>query len=334
MNIRDHRALKDAARQSLDHAAYNPKKLILIHTGAILILSLLLTVADYLLEQQIGSTSGLDGMGTRSILATAQAVLRLVQTAALPFWQMGYVFLTLKLSRGETVGPQTLTQGFHWVGSVFRLKLVQGIIYFGIGIACSYLSSLLFFMTPWAAPLTEKLLPLLSDASMLENPAALQETMIAAMEDTTVPLLVIFGIVFLAVSAPIFYHYRMADYSLMDNPSQGALSALRSSRKLMHHNCIALFRLDLSFWWFYLLDGLVSAMCYGDLLLNLLGVQLPFSADFSYFLFFGLYLICQLVLYWWRKNEVAVIYAHAYTALQCPPAPKSQPDPKNQPWIY
>ena len=41
------------------------------------------------------------------------------------------------------------------------------------------------------------------------------------------------------------------------------------------------------------------------------------SFIFLFLLFFVLYLCAQLALYWWKRNEVAVTYAHAYLIL-CP----------------
>ena len=55
MDTLDSRALKDAAHRSLANASCNPKKLVLTHTGIILLASLVLTVVDYLLEKGMSS---------------------------------------------------------------------------------------------------------------------------------------------------------------------------------------------------------------------------------------------------------------------------------------
>lgn len=333
MNIRDRRALVTEAGKSLANASYDPQKLILLHTGLILLLSLLLSVVDYVLEHFIGSTGGLGDIGMRSMLSTVQSVLRLLQTVALPFWQMGYVYLTLRLSRQESVVPGDLLQGFRCFGSVLRLELLRALLYTGIAVGCSYLSSLLFFLTPWAGSVADIMLPLMEDPALLDDPAALQDAMMPVVEAAAVPLVIIFAIVFLALFLPVFYRYRMASFALMDAPEQGALSALRTSRRMTHKNCMAIFRIDLHFWWFYLLEVAIAAVCYGDLILGWLGISLPFNATVAYFLFLVLYLACQMGLYLWRKNLVSVTYAHTYNILKDSlnlPAPK-QPD---QPWNY
>lgn len=149
-----------------------------------------------------------------------------------------------------------------------------------------------------------------------------------------VPLLIIGAVVIIAISLPVIYHYRLASYFLLDSDQPRAFAAMRSSRKLMRYLCIDMFKLDASFWWFYLLEVLTGVLCYGDLILGWMGVTLPFDATFAYFLFFALYLIGQLALYLWRKNEIDVTYACAYEFLRSNHDPKPQPSPQNQPWVY
>ncbi len=334
MDKNDRLALKNRARNCLANASYDPKKLILIHAGAMLLLSVLLVAVDYLLEQQISSTGGLSGIGSRSVLATIQAVLGLAQTILLPFWQMGYLFVTLKISRNEAVSPWDLTEGFRRFGPVLRLNMLKAAIVLAIGILSSNIASTVFFLTPFAKPLYEALAPLMSDPAAMNDPAALMEAMTAASTEAVVPLMVMFLIVFLAISIPVLYRYRMASYYLLDSEAPKAFASMHSSRKLMRYLCLDLFRLDVSFWWFYLLEILVSALGFGDLILGWLGVALPFSATAANLLFFGLYLVSQLALYLWRKNEVEVTYACTYHFLRDNHDPKSQPKPQNQPWVY
>ena len=85
---------------------------------------------------------------------------------------------------------------------------------------------------------------------------------------------------------------------------------------MTHGRRLDIFKLDLSFWWFYVLDGLTLALCYGDLILGLMGISLPISADVSYFLFYVLYLAAQLGLYVFARNRVECTYAAGYDALR------------------
>ena len=118
MELFDRRAAKEAAGHSLSNASGDPKRLVLIHTGAALLLAIALTVIDYLLEQKIGTTGGLSGIGTRSILTTAQSILRYVQILVLPIWNCGYLFACLQISRQKrTAGCQPDPDG-HAAGGL------------------------------------------------------------------------------------------------------------------------------------------------------------------------------------------------------------------------
>ena len=306
--------LRAAAARSLGQTP-NAKRIIFLHTGAVLLVSLLLNIADFLLEQQIGTTGGLGGLDTRSALTTIQTVLRLTLTIALPFWQIGYTYFTLRVAQGKDAGTAHLLEGFRRVGPVLRLNILLAVIVFFAVIVSTYLSSMLFMLTPFSAPFAE-IMSSLTDSALDE--AAALELLNTAMMDVALPLMIIFGVCLIIVGIFLLFRYRLAYLWLMDHPESGALAALRNSKMLMRGNCMALFKIDLHFWWFYLLEVLISLVCYGDLFLDALGVSLPFSAEAAYFIFLVIYMVAQLSLYCWKQNEVSVTYAHAYQALSAP----------------
>lgn len=325
MDIQNRRGLKDAATYSLARSSDSPKKLVLIHLGVSLLVSLLLSVLDFLLEQQIGAAGGLSGLGSRSLMTTVQYLLRLAQAILLPFWQMGYLFLTLKLAREESANAGTLLEGFRRLGPVLRYHLMLGIMLLGIILGSSYAAGVIFLFSPLSLPMMEQLEPLLSDSNMLENAAAME-----VMVQHGRPLLLLYVAILLVLLIPFFCRYRMAALVLMDTPEIGVLCALRTSRKMMKHHWMDVFKLDLSFWWFYLLEGLTVLVAYGDYLLPMLGISLPLSPNALYFLFLILSMVCQLALYGWRKNEVSVTYAHAYAVLREPLEAASVPQNQNR----
>ena len=87
--------LHNQANARLENAG-NPKRLALIHTAIALGASFLLTLINYLLSLGIADTGGLDGVGTRTLLSTAQAMLELAVMLALPFWQLGIFYAALR----------------------------------------------------------------------------------------------------------------------------------------------------------------------------------------------------------------------------------------------
>lgn len=326
MDIRNRQGLKEAAGRSLAGASCDPRKLILIHTGASLILSVLATGLDFLLSTQIADTGGLGGLGLRSMLSTVQSVLRLLNLVVLPFWEAGYIFTAMGLARGKDPQTGSLLEGFRRWGPILRAYLLQMAIYMGIAIVCFYVALQIFLVTPLAAPLYEILDPYLTTTVPMDD------AVMTAATDACMPMVWIFAALYALVALPFIYRYRMVDYVILDDPKAGAFGALRESRRLTRGNRFSLFRLDLSFWWFYLAQALLTVVCYGDVILALLGITLPFSEEVSFFLFYLLSMGLQLVLYVRCRNRVAVTYAHAYDALRTPREEVKSAVPQNLPW--
>lgn len=317
-------SLHNCARRSLEQT-HKPGRVILIHTGIVLLVSLLWTVADFLLDQQIGTTGGLSGMGTRSILTTIQSVLRLLQLVILPFWEIGYLYYALQVARGQSPDLPDLLEGFRRFAPILGLKALMLGISVLLAIVCSYASSFIFMMTPWAAPLMQEM-----EALMATNPdeAALMEFFTSMIAEITVPVMIIFGLCFLAGGLFLFFRFRLAEYWLLAHPDGGALAALRNSKQLMQNRWKDMFRVDLHFWWFYLLELLVTVLCYGDSIMKTFGLEMTADAFSHYLIFFCLYIWAQMSLYWRKRNEVCVTYAHAYLEL-CPDPVETNEEEKN-----
>ena len=307
--------LRSRTRRSLG-LAQDPKRVIFIHTGITLLFTLLLAAVNYLLEQQIEGTGGLGGIGTRAILETAQTVLQLVQSIVLPFWQIGYLYYTLKVAQNDDMHTYALTEGFRRFNVILRLKLLIAGILFIVMMISSYAATSLFMFTPWSDPLVEALMPMMTDPEAMMDPNAMTELYTSLPMSSIIPLMVLFVACFIAAFVFVFYRIRMAELWLLDHPGRGAFAAIINSFKLMNRNCIATFKIDLRFWWFFGLEMLITLLLYADMLLTALGITLPFDANVAYLVSLGAYLIAQLALYVWKQNEVSVTYAHLYGALK------------------
>lgn len=305
----DRCAVKQTARQTLAQADNNHKKLVLIHTGAMLAVTFALMLIDLLLSQKISATGGLGGISTRSTLTTIQSALRLAELAVIPFWQVGYTYLTLQLSQSKPVRFRTLTEGFMRLGPVLRLLLLQLVLYLGVGFVSVNISSTIFMSTPWATPLFDVA------EQMQQGVEYTNEMLLAATADVMVPMVIITLVPYICLAAFIFYRYRLAMYSLLDDEQTTALSALRNSRILTKGHRLQILKLDLSFWWYYACEVLVAALCFLDWILASLGIVLPLPQAAVTFLSFGLYAAAQLALHYWKKNEVNVTYAQVYNTL-------------------
>lgn len=320
MENRDLRALPKQADNLLKQSSYCPRKLALLHSGVALGVSLLATVLNLILSRQIDATGGLSGIGLRSVLTTAQSVLELVGTLALPFWEMGIFAAACLWASGETAGPQILTQGFRRFGTVLRLRLLQAVILIALFMVLIYPASMIFMMTPLADPLVEQLQPLLT-GDMTELTPQLMDAAMAHIQ----PLIGLCFLLFACIAVPILFRLRFAPYLLMSKPV-GALAAMRESARLTRRNCLRLLKLDLKFWLYYALLIAAAALCYGDVLLALAGVALPWSGTVSFFLFYCLGLAAQLALFVLVRPRVVTSYALAIQALQPTQSPATLPE--------
>lgn len=311
------RAIKAETAQALRRAR-DPQKLILGYAGITALLSALLTVANAFLSNRIDGTGGLANLGIRSVLSTAQSVLPLIQSIVLLCLEFGYLHAILRLSRGQYADHTDLKVGFRRFGAIARLTLWQYFLIFGICMILFYLSMQIFLLTPWADPLLELLVPLVTEAGT--NAAALMdEAALTQAYRAMVPMLILYGILCFAALVPILYRFRMAAFVLLDDPRGRAFAALKASTRLMKRNCFRLFRLDLSFWWYYGLIAVATCISYGDVILPMLGVSLPFSNTVGFYLFFFLYLGMLFAIYYFLRNGVETAYAKAYDAIRDKP---------------
>lgn len=321
MDIRNTKELKAFAAQRVEQAQ-DGKRIVLIYSGLVLGLSVLVSLVNYVLGLQISQSGGLSNMGTRTVLSAVQAMLPVAQMAVVLCIDLGYVAAMLRIARGQYVSPQTLRLGFDRFWPLLRLTLIKGLIFFGIGFASVYAATFIYMLTPLSRSAVEILMPLLNQSSILDTGLLLDDATYLQLMSAMAPVMVIFGLIYCALAIPVVYQYRMSDYLLIDRPGQGAMAALRESRKMMRGNRFRLFRLDLSLWWYYAAMLGAMVVCYGDQLLPMLGITFPWSEEVSYFLFYALYLALQLAIYYFLRNRVEVTYALAYDALR----PQEKPD--------
>ena len=312
MPISDKHSLTQSAADKLSSAT-NAGKLVLLFAGVSAGLSLAAGIVSMILDSQIAGTGGLVGLQLRSILSTVQTVLNILIMAVLPFWNLGYTSVALKLGREEKASSKDLLNGFLRFGPALRLMLLRQVISFAVTFAAMQVGSILFAATPWSTSFYAQW-----DMSLA---AEMDEAAMSALAESMIPLLIIAGVLYLIAMIPVTYRLRMAEFRLMDEPQCGALMALLQSNRMMKGNCMALFKLDLHFWWYYLASILISVLCYGDMLLPLVGITLPFDPQVSFVLFYVIAQSVQILLYWRCRNQVECTYVAAYDALNAEPLP-------------
>lgn len=315
MNIRDVKQLKRFAGERLE-SARDPKRIVLIYAGITVAMAAALTVCNYMAGLEMDQSGGLSNMNKRSALAAFQTLMPLVQSILLMFLDVGYIAAMLRIARGQYASPNTLRLGLDRVGVLLRCAIIKGLLYSSLMLLSVYLGTLLFMLTPFSNAAVEALSPALGETSLLSGTLVLDDAAYAAFSKAVLPAYAVCGVLFAVLAVPVFYAYRMVNYVIIDHPGMGAMAALRESKRMMRYHRVALFRLDLSMWWYYLAVGAATVVCYGDAILGLLGVKLPVHEEAAYFIFFGLYLAALFAVYYFLRNRVEVAYGLAYDAVK------------------
>ena len=314
MTIPSFKILKKNAAERVA-AAENSKKIVLIYVGAVTVLALLVTVVNYALKLQISQLGGLSNMGLRSVLSTIQSVLPMLQSVVTLCLQLGYMAAMLRVARQQYASEQTLKLGFDRFWVLLRYVILESCLYTLAGLAAFWIAVQVYLLTPLSGSAMSMLTPEMADPNVIME--LLQDPVFAGeITSAMLPLFILFGILYAVLFVPINYSLRMGRYVLIDKPGQGAVFAMKESRNMMRGSRVRLFKLDVSLWWWYAISVVSSALCYGDVLLPLVGVELPFSADFSYFLFYGLFLAAQFLAAYFFGNYIQVVYAQVYNALK------------------
>lgn len=325
MNIPSAKYLKVKATNRLE-SGKDPRKVVLVYSAVVAVSSLVVNLLQFFLDNQISQTGGLQNIGTRSFLSTLNSVFPLVQTVVIACLTLGYTAAMLRIARRQFVSEKTMKAGFERFWVLLRTRLLQALIYFGLAFALCYLAFGIYMVTPLSSGLMDVAqsimdMGILSSEALinaLENDPAL----LYAAYDALMPAMVIYCVLLLAAVWFVSYRYRLTDYLLIDQPQLGAFGALRTSRQKMKGNIGSLFKLDLSFWWYYLLRGLISTvLLYGNVLLAMFGIQVPLSPTALFFATVIVYLAADFALNYFLMNRVETTYALFYDTLnpQQPP---------------
>lgn len=308
MSIPSAKYLKKKASNRLQ-SGNDPKKVVLVYAGIVALSSLLVTIVQDLLDSQISQTGGIQNIGTRSMLTTADTVLTIAQLLLVMCLTLGYTGSMLRIARGQYASPNSLKAGGERIWVLLRTRLLQMLIMTAAAFALCFLVVNVCLLTP----LSNRVIAVMGTVSaeeLLSNGLALM-----ALYSAMLPIILIY----LVALVPLLWYfsctYRMVDYLLIDRPQLGAFGALRESRRMMQGNMKMMLRVDLSFWWYYLLQALVSVLVYLNMVLAPFAIGLP--PEVLYWGTVVLYLAADFALRYFFSNKVAVTYALFYDSL-CP----------------
>lgn len=308
MSIPSAKYLKKKASNRLQ-SGNDPKKVVLVYAGIVALSSLVVTVVQDLLDSQISQTGGIQNIGTRSMLTTADTVLTIAQLLLVMCLTLGYTGSMLRIARGQYASPNSLKAGGERIWVLLRTRLLQMLIMTAAAFALCFLVVNVCLLTP----LSNRVIAVMGTVSaeeLLSNGLALM-----GLYSAMLPIILIY----LVALVPLLWYfsctYRMVDYLLIDRPQLGAFGVLRESRRMMQGNMKMMLRVDLSFWWYYLLQALVSVLIYLNMVLAPFAIGLP--PELLYWGTVVLYLAADFALRYFFSNKVAVTYALFYDSL-CP----------------
>ena len=206
---------------------------------------------------------------------------------------------------------------------LLRTRLLQVLIYGAIAFGLSYLALTIFMLSPLSNGLTAVLLPLANAGTFTPETLLGDDALLFAVYDAMIPMMLIYVLLLVPAVWAVSYHYRLVDYLLIEQPQLGAFGALRESKQKMKGHKKELFKVDLSYWWYYLLLGLSTSLVYLDLVLGAVGISIPLSPMAQFFAVVILCLGTDFALTYFLRNRVEVTYALFYDSL-CPrqPAPE------------
>ncbi|MBE6982843.1 MAG: DUF975 family protein [Ruminococcaceae bacterium] len=296
------------------------RRVVLLYALPALVLPILVTAINLILEGQLANTGGLSDIGIRSTLQTVQTVLNFTIRVFLPFWQLGLLYNAMQISRGLSAQPKNLLEGFRRWGAALRLMLLRTLRYMAAMFVGVFLGSLIYTATPLSNSFVNTITQITQDPTFAN--ATAEEIMAVQLDRLSFwDIGLFYGLCVLGAAVftiPVFYRYRMSDYALLDSEKPGAFQALHESTFLMQGNRMSLLKLDLHLWWYYLLLFVSTFVSYADLLFPAAGIALPFSEEWALMIFTLFSAILQFILYYLFRGQVETVYACVYDALKKP----------------
>lgn len=301
------------------------RKLLTLHTAISLGVVLVIAIVQTLLNSFTVNQSGLSGLGTSAIFMTASSTVGTIYDLLAPFWGLGAVYISIRLTRRQESGFSSLLRGFQRWGVVLRFYLL---LIIASVVIVMVLSNVLAIGIGLLAPLYAMLVPVpesmdaavaeMEEKMMVFAETADPEVLISAIPQDVLlyvlPLCILILVVCVVVMLHLYYRVRLSQYLLMDDPAVGARASIAMSNQMTKGNKWNLCKLDLSFWWYFILEVLVLMI--GEIP-N--AVSLPISGDVAQLLFLAISYAAQIGLVWLFGARIQATLACAYDQLRTPP---------------
>ena len=322
MNLIRVSTVKKQAARILRERSPEFRKTMLLHSAVSVVFLLLTALVGFFLNHAMADNQGLSGMGNTAILRTAQVMLTMIGNILLPFWELGILYAATRAVRGESTEFSWLARGFHRFGMVIRYFFLWFVILMAVGLVCSNVIMVLTMFLPAPQAITEALGGV--DPTAYTDFALMLEDMMKALSQVPkaqllwyfVPMGIIYVSAYIALLIMLSYRFKMSRYLLLDETPMRARKTLGISGKITRGERGNLFKLDLSFWWYYLLQIAVAAVVYVPDILKAAGITLPVDGSTANLLAYVVYCVLSLVLAWSAGAYYQTSIACAYETLK------------------
>ena len=317
MAILNTRELKSRGAAAAAHFRPEGRRLVLVYCAVLALVGLGSNGLNLYLNSQISQTGGLGGLGMRSMLQTIQSVLNYVNMFFGPFWSAGFLLAMLGMVRGSAPRAEDLTGGFRRFGRIFSGMIFQLMVTVLVVVGAANVASILFSMTPTGMRFAELMQQLASDPGFITGDINLELIPLEELLQGLSWLLGLTMVLFLPFYIRISYSFRMATYLMVERPIGGFQAHFESIRLMRGHKW-QIFKLDLSYWWYYVLGLLIAAVGYLDVILGLAGVVVPVNEMVLFFGTLAAYFVLLTGLCLWKKCEVDAAYVLAFEEIAYP----------------
>lgn len=282
--------LKRAAVTRLRRYGKRPYKLAFYSVAIALAAQFLVDAMGFwVLNYQGGE--GLDGMGSVTMLQTVHELLSTASSLLTPLWTLGFTAAIMTFMDWQDPADTVLLTGLRRWWEFLKLYLLEGILMFFVLMAVIMPITYLYALTPWA-----------KDLANIPDPEIVGEVkFVAAVVDAATPLLILYALALIAVLVPISYRLRFTNYMILHGWI-GVMSAMTTSFALTKGRVWTMFKLDLSYWWYYLASGLLMGVY---IAVVLLGYNLGFSFNTIFWLCYVVYALGRLALDVFAQPRIA-----------------------------
>ena len=281
--------LKRASLTRLRRYGKRPYRLAFYSVAIALAVQLLVDAMGYWVATYQGG-EGLDGMGSVTMIQTVHELLSTASSLLTPLWTLGFTAAIMAFMDWQDPQDTVLLKGLRRWWEFLKLYLLEGILMFFLMIAVSMPIGFLVSLTPWGR-----------EPVNLPDPEIVGEVKyIAAAVDAAAPVLILYALAFLVVGMFFAYRLRFTNYLIL-NGWIGVWSAMVTSFQMTKGYVWSMIKLDLSYWWYYLLTGVLMGVYVAVVML---GYNLGYSYNTIFWLAYAAYALGVLALDVFAKPRI------------------------------